>query len=159
MKTKLVRLIGKACVSQNLTVAIVETASGGGIAKSVTSVPGASGWFDSSLVAYSGKSKLVLGTDYKIIQANGAVSSETAVEMAMRYRAKMGVSFCLAETSLAPPQKKGARSRKAVGTSFIAVAGPNGVVVKEYFFEGTRSRVMSAICLTALNQLFTEVAK
>jgi len=159
MKKKLVGLIREACLAKNLTVAVVETAAGGGIAYSITSIPGASAWFDSSVVAYSGKSKLALGTDYKVIQTNGAVSAETAAEMAVRYRAKMGVSFVLAETSIAPPQKVGAKSRKAVGTSFIAVAGPEGVSVREYFFEGNRRQVMSAICLSALNQLFTEVAK
>lgn len=102
MNKRLVGKIKKVCLAKNLKVAIVETAAGGGIAHSITSVAGASAWFDSSVVAYSGLSKLALGTDYKVIQASGAVSAETAIEMATRYRNKMGVSLVLAETSLAP---------------------------------------------------------
>lgn len=159
MNKRLVAKIGRTCLAKNLTVAIVETAAGGGIAHSITSVAGASSWFDSSVVAYSGVSKLALGTDYAIIKANGAVSAETAAEMAFRYRNKMGASLVLAETSLAPPQRVGARSRKAIGTSFIAIATANGVSVKEYLFAGNREKVMIAIVRAALNDLLAEVSK
>ena len=159
MNNRLVSKIGKACLAKNLTVAVVETAAGGGIALSITSVAGASAWFDSSVVAYSGKSKLALGTDYFVIQTSGAVSAETAVEMAFRYRNKMGVSLVLAETSFAPPQKSGARSRKTVGTSFIAIAGPDGTSVKEYLFTGNRRKVMSDIVRTALADLYLQVSQ
>ena len=121
----------------------------------ITSVPGSSEYFLGGIIAYSNDAKKkLLGVRPETIERHGAVSAETAVEMAegvrKRFRSTVGVSI----TGIAGPG--GSTARKPVGTVFICVAaGGRGVkpMVRKFLFSGTRKEIKRRSATAALSYL------
>lgn len=134
-------------------VAVVETTAGGLIAARLVSVPGASGWFERGVVAYSRESKLDLAPDIgPVLDTQGSVSREFVHALAEATRASSGVDYAIAESGIAGPQD-GRRSSKAAGTVFIALASATGTLVEACAFTGTRAEIMVQIADRALRML------
>jgi nicotinamide-nucleotide amidase len=111
------------------TLALAESCTGGGIAKRVTNVPGASAVFLGGVVSYANDAKeKFLGVRAETLQQHGAVSEAVARAMAEGARAKFGADFAIAVTGIAGPT--GGSAEKPVGTVFIALAGAGGTVVE-----------------------------
>ena len=105
------------------TLAVAESSTGGLILSLLTDVPGASRWLRGGLVAYTNNAKRdLLGVPAATLSTHGAVSPETALEMARAARRLFGSAWALGETGVAGPQT-GRRSAKPAGLTFIAVAG------------------------------------
>ena len=149
-------VIGKLLLNNNLTISTAESCTGGKIASLITSVPGSSAWFRGSVVAYDNSIKTgVLLVDPETIRLHGAVSEETAVEMALGIRRLTGTDYSIAVTGIAGPD--GGTPEKPVGTVWIAVASESGLVAEKHNFADNRTINISRSATTALNLLRKQI--
>ena len=134
-----------------------ESCTGGMIGCMMTSISGSSDVFLGSAVTYSNESKeRILGVSHQTLLDHGAVSEETAREMANGAIDVYGSDVSLAVTGIAGPG--GATPEKPVGLVYIAVAdGPRTVVTKN-IFEGDRQAVRKQTAVEAL-KLLKELAE
>lgn len=145
--------IGEALVARDAKLAVAESTAGGLISARLLSVAGASRWFERGVVAYSGGPKRdYLGIDVEVFREHGAVSVEAVSASAEGFRKVTGVDYAVAESGIAGPQGS-RRSPKPVGFVVIAVAGPDGTLVRECQFPGTRVQVMEQIAQQSLELL------
>jgi len=114
------------------TLALAESCTGGFIANRITNISGASAVLLAGLVTYSNEAKQkFLGVRKETLEAHGAVSEETAREMAEGARAQTGADYAISVTGIAGPT--GGTDEKPVGTVFMALARPKGeTIVKKY---------------------------
>ena len=113
--------IVKLLTEQKKTLSTAESCTGGLIASMITNVPGASSIFFGSIVAYDNEVKVhQLGVTQKTLDAFGAVSEETAREMAEGALQQLGTDYALSVTGIAGPD--GGTVEKPVGTIWIALA-------------------------------------
>lgn len=126
LQTALVRLL----MEKGLTAATAESCTGGLVSKRITEVAGASNVFGCGLTTYSNemKSKL-LGVSADTLRQHGAVSEETALEMARGVRTVSGADVGVSITGIAGPE--GGTEKKPVGLVYIAASTKNGDTVKE----------------------------
>ncbi len=143
--------VGRMLLAQNSTLAVAESCTGGLLAQRITSVPGSSRYFLGGWVAYSPDVKSsALGVRPETLATYGAVSAETAREMAEGARLEAGSTFALAITGVAGPESDG---NKPVGLVYIALADERGSEVKERQFLGERDRVRTQAAQAALDLL------
>ena len=144
--------LGKLLRERGWTIAVAETTTGGVISARIVSVPGSSAYYERGVIAYSALSKReMLGIDEKAMDTYGAVSAEAACEMAKGVRKVSGADLGLAETGIAGPIR--GRSPKPIGTAYIAVAGAEGVVCRDFQFDGDRDAIRNAIADAALQMV------
>lgn len=144
--------IGRLLTHSGKTMATAESCTGGSIAQLITSNAGSSAYFKGGVVAYSNEIKhQLLGVPMDIIERHGAVSEEVAERMAIGARAALNSDFAVATTGIAGPD--GGSDEKPVGTVWIAVAGPAGILSKKYVFKHNRERNIIRTTHTALNML------
>jgi len=117
---------------QGKRVVTAESCTGGFVAHTLTNVPGASDVFPGGLITYSNELKQsLLGVSADTLARHGAVSEETAREMATGARDRFSADYAIAITGVAGPT--GGTEAKPVGTVFIGLAYPGGVTVKREF--------------------------
>ena len=139
------------------TIATAESCTGGLVAGAITDLPGASEIFDRGFVTYSNAAKVeMLGVRTTTLDAHGAVSRETALEMAegaLKFsRATRAVSI----TGIAGPD--GGTAKKPVGLVHFACAGPNGARhVERRFGPLSRIEIRAAAVAQALEMLIESV--
>jgi nicotinamide-nucleotide amidase len=149
-------VVGKLLNNNNLTLATAESCTGGKIASLITSVPGSSGWFKGSVVAYDNSIKTgVLGVSNDTLRLYGAVSAETAGEMARGARRLMGADYSVAVTGIAGPA--GGTTDKPVGTVWIAIDSERGLVTEKQIFADNRLINISRSSYGALNLLRKQI--
>lgn len=137
---KLEKVLGKVLAARGLSLATAESCTGGLIARRITTVSGASGYFEGGFVTYSNRAKtLLIGVPAGLIEKHGAVSAETATAMAQGAMNKLKSDVAVAVTGIAGPT--GGTPDKPVGTVFIAVATKAKTSVRGYHFTGTRSKI------------------
>lgn len=145
-------VIGRMLVESAQTIAVAESCTGGNIAHSITSNPGSSAWFKGGVVAYSNEIKnRLLNVPAEMLEKYGAVSQQVAEAMAVGARKALNADYALATTGIAGPD--GGTPEKPVGTVWIAVAGPSGVVSEKFIFRHNRERNIIRSTQTALNLL------
>jgi nicotinamide-nucleotide amidase len=150
--------IGNMLLNKGLSVGVAESCTGGTIAHFFTQNPGSSGYFKGGIVAYSNDLKIkLLGIAPEIIIEKGAVSREVVEAMATGARKLLETDYSLATSGVAGPG--GGTPDKPVGTVWIAVAGPEGVVSKVYNFANNRERNIIRSTQTALNLLRLELLR
>ncbi len=127
----------QARIGKLLTIGTIESATGGRIADRLTNMPGSSDYFKGSLVAYSNEVKInVLRVRKETIQNYGAVSSQTAIEMAENGRRLLDVDICVSDTGLAGPS--GGNSEKPVGLFYLGLAAKGDILSQKHLFQGNR---------------------
>jgi len=133
--------IGAAVEARGWTLAVAESCTGGTISADLVSVPGISRIYLGGVTAYANEVKeRELGVRPQTLAAHGAVSEETAREMAEGVRARFGASVGMATTGVAGPD--GGTPEKPVGTVWFAVATPERTVTQRQQFPGTRADVI-----------------
>ena len=133
----LAELVHKSLTERGLTLATAESCTGGTIASSLTAQAGASAYFKGGVVAYSNEVKeYALGVQHSTLEAHGAVSEETAREMAEGVRKRLGADLAIATTGIAGPD--GGTKEKPVGTVWIAVADATHTEAQLLSFPGRR---------------------
>mgnify|MGYP002713035114 CR=1 FL=1 len=122
-------VVGNLLKERNETIATAESCTGGYLAHMITSVPGSSSYFEGSVIAYSNDIKMSqLGVLQSTLEANGAVSEQTVIEMSEGIRKRFGTTYGMATSGIAGPD--GGTAEKPVGTVWIAFAGPSGTRTK-----------------------------
>jgi nicotinamide-nucleotide amidase len=141
--------IQKKSISEDFTLALAESCTGGEIAARITKIPGASGYFKGGAVVYHAQSKVdLLDVPASLIEQKGVVSVEVAEAMAMGAKQKYGSTHAVATTGNAGPSK--GDEAVEVGTVCIAIASPSGVYAEEFSFGKSRERVIQK----AVNKVF-----
>ena len=106
--------IGALLRKKKLTLGVVESATGGLISHRITNVPGSSDYYKGAVTAYSNEVKIrVVGVGEQTIEEHGAVSPQTAEEMAEGGRRLLAADICLSDTGIAGPA--GATPEKLLG--------------------------------------------
>ncbi len=156
MDTELAELsaaLGQAALAQKLTLATAESCTGGWAAQVITHTAGSSAWFDCGFVTYSNESKTtLLDADTVLLNRFGAVSIETAAEMASGALAHSRAGLVVSITGIAGPG--GGSSSKPVGTVCFAwcVRGQQPDT-EQLQFPGDREAVRRQAVIHALNGL------
>lgn len=134
---------------KGLKVTFAESCTGGLLAARLVGVPGASEVFQSGVVTYSNESKRkLLGVKKATLEAFGAVSSQTAAEMAIGAAERLEAEVSVSITGIAGPG--GGTDIKPVGLVYIACNVLGKVTVKECCFSGDRMNVRMSSVDTAL---------
>ncbi|PKM62332.1 MAG: damage-inducible protein CinA [Firmicutes bacterium HGW-Firmicutes-21] len=127
-------------IEKRLKIATAESCTGGLIAEMITSVAGASAVFGCGIIAYSNDiKKSVLGVKAETLDGFGAVSEQTAAEMAAGARIISGSDLAVSVTGIAGPG--GGSDQKPVGTVCIGVSTAFGIDTKRFLFKGDRRSV------------------
>lgn len=135
-----------------LTVGTAESCTGGMIAAALTSVPGSSAVLNGGIVSYTNPVKhRELGVAQETLDAYGAVSEETACEMAHGARGVLATDLAVSVTGIAGPG--GAEPGKPVGTVWIGLADRDAVSARVFHFEGDRAAVRAQTVHEALAAL------
>ena len=146
------KVVGYLLSMREATVSVAESCTGGRLGWRMTRVPGSSDYFAGGVIAYSNDlKKRLLGVKATVIKKHGAVSRETAIEMARGVRAKCNTDCGVAITGLAGPS--GGTEEKPVGTVFVAVSGDAGDRVMELRLAGSRGAIRRASVQAALELL------
>lgn len=124
-KETLQGVIGAYLLERQQTLAVMESLTGGRLASTITDVPGSSQYFTGGIVSYSTELKIQMGVPREVIERYGVISDETARAMAHAVRERLGSDYGVGVTGVAGPDKQ---ETQPVGTVYIAVEGPEGVV-------------------------------
>ena len=154
LEAEIARLIREyqAKTGKSLTIGTVESATGGRIADRITNVPGSSDYFKGSVVAYSNEVKIaLLGVKKMTIESYGAVSEQTALEMARGGRKLLDVDMCVSDTGIAGPS--GDTPEKPVGLFYLGMAARDESLSQKHVFQGNREENKRDAAEAALNML------
>ena len=96
--------LSELLVANGLTISVAESCTGGSLSRVLTSIPGASSYFDCGYITYSNQSKVeMLGVDIQTIKTYGAVSEEVALEMVIGVTTKSHSDVAVSITGVAGP--------------------------------------------------------
>ena len=151
-------IVGRMLNERRETVAVAESCTGGLIGMRLTEVPGSSSYFMEGAVTYANEAKMkTLGVSGETLSAHGAVSSETAEEMARGMRKLAGTDHAVSVTGIAGPG--GGSDEKPVGTVFVGYAGPGGSNSMKFLLPGDRELVRWRASQAALDYLRRRLIK
>lgn len=151
-------VVGKLLVERGATVSLAESCTGGLIAERITEVAGSSSYFIEGAVTYSNDAKIrTLDVKPETLAEFGAVSSQTAEEMAGGMRKRAGTDFALSVTGIAGPD--GGSDDKPVGTVFVGLADATGVKTLKLNLPGDRYLIRWRSSQAALDMLRRQLLK
>lgn len=137
---------------RKLHVTTAESCTGGLIAGTLVNVAGASDVLNEGYITYSNEAKeRLVHVSHKTLEAYGAVSEQTAHEMAEGAAKAANADAALSATGIAGPG--GGTEEKPVGLVYIACAYQNEVRVKEFHFKGNRNKIRELSTVNALTLL------
>jgi len=137
-------------------VTTAESCTGGMVSEFLTEVAGSSSYIGECHVTYSNEAKVkVLGVKQETLDMYGAVSEQTAIEMAGGARRISDADYAISVTGIAGPD--GGSAGKPVGLTYISVAGPKRTVTTRNTYTGNRSQNRLSATLTALNMVRLEL--
>ncbi len=146
------KVVGYLLSMKGSTLSVAESCTGGRLGWRMTRVPGSSDYFKGGVITYSDDlKKRLIGVKAASLKKHGAVSEETALEMARGVRKKCATDYGLAITGVAGPG--GGTEDKPVGMVFIAVAGETSERVRELRLAGGRGTIRRAAVQAALDLL------
>jgi len=141
----------KTCFARKILAATAESCTGGMIISLLTDIPGSSSMVDRGFVTYSNDAKIeMLGVSPATLDAHGAVSRETALEMAKGALARSHAGIALAVTGIAGPD--GGSAEKPVGLVWfgLAMTGQQPIAEKQQFDNQGRDYIRRQTVRTAL---------
>ncbi len=154
---KLEVIVGQMLVARKLKLATAESCTGGLVGHRLTNVPGSSGYFEGGIIAYSYEAKeRLLGVHHDTLYEHGAVSAETALEMARGARKALGTDIGIAVTGIAGPG--GGLPGKPVGLAYIALSARTYERVEHFVWNSDResNKMQSAEVALAMLKEFLE---
>jgi PncC family amidohydrolase len=137
-------------ISKSLTLAIMESCTGGQLASAVTRTEGCGDFFLGGVVAYATASKIAVGVSPQVIEAFGVVSSQTAAEMAAAIRRLLNADVGVGITGVAGPSTQ---EGKPPGTVFVSIATAEAAQTKSLRLDGEPDAVKKGAVLEALRWL------
>ena len=147
------QVIGQLLIQRTKTLSVAESCTGGLVSHMLTNIPGSTGYVFYNAVTYSNEAKeKYLLVDHDTLVNFGAVSEETAKEMAEGIRNQEGTDYGLAITGIAGPD--GGTEEKPVGLVYIALSQIDGpTLVRQYQFGSDRQGNKLLSATAALNIL------
>ena len=152
MQTVLAEEVVKMLKAAKMTVTTVESCTGGLLSGTLVDVAGVSDVFNQAFVTYANEAKhSLVGVNQETLDSYGAVSEETAREMAEGGAKAAKADACLSVTGIAGPG--GGTAEKPVGLVYIGCHVNGSTVVERNIFSGTRREVREQSVLAALKLL------
>jgi nicotinamide-nucleotide amidase len=154
----LVRRLAARLQMTGQSLATAESCTGGLLAAAITDLPGSSAFFAGGVVPYTNRMKhQLLGVPEDLLATKGAVSPEVAIAMAQGARERLGTDLALSVTGIAGPAADG--TGKPVGLTFIGLAGPDLVLVRQFNWTGDRWENRRLSVEAALNLALESLAE
>ena len=139
-ETSLAQVVVNKLIEKNMTIAVAESCSGGMVASAIVDIAGSSMVFMEGVVTYSNESKIKrLGVKEETLEKFGAVSEETAEEMAAGVAKSAGTNIGIGITGIAGPD--GGSEEKPVGLVYIGICINGKTEVREFKYSGNRQRI------------------
>lgn len=149
-------IVYKLLKNKNMSVSFAESCTGGMISGRLTNVSGVSSVFMDSIVTYSNEAKMkFLGVKEETLKQFGAVSSETAIEMAQGIKRVSVTDFGVSVTGIAGPD--GGTPEKPVGLFYIGIASSDKVEAHRFLFPSSREKIRWNATTRALDLLRREL--
>lgn len=145
---------GSLLAGRRLTLATMESCTGGLLSAVITDVPGSSAYFRGGFVSYSNEMKVALGVDARLIETHGVVSAQVAEAMAKAARQRLGADIGLAVTGVAGPDPL---EGKPPGLAYIGIAGGDASRAVEGRYPPRRVDVKRLVVTHALHLLIQAV--
>ncbi len=156
--TSLGQAVIDALKASGQKIATAESCTGGGIGARLTGISGASEVYDGGVISYANEIKArLLGVKEETLATYGAVSAQTAREMALGVQTLMGADYGISVTGIAGPG--GGTPEKPVGLVYIGIASPETVEVKECHFAGDREQIRALTATEALSMALIAIRK
>ena len=149
-------VVGELLRRQGLTLATMESCTGGSLGSAITDAPGSSAYFRGGIVAYSADVKIAHGVPPEIVEQHGTVSLETATAMASAARRELGADVGLATTGVAGPSEV---EGKPVGTLHLAMDFNGKLRHDSSIYSTTRPQLKRRAVLDVLYLLWRELRK
>jgi PncC family amidohydrolase len=141
--------LGDLLRQRGLKLATAESCTGGLVGHRVTNIPGSSDYYLGGIVAYANDAKLrLLGVRPETLQAHGAVSQETVLEMARGVRRVLGADIGVSVSGVAGPG--GEMPGKPVGLVWLGLSTPRGEWAVQCLFHGGRVEIKESSAEKAL---------
>lgn len=151
-------VIGKLLSERKETISIAESCTGGLLSAELTANPGSSKYFIGSVIAYNNQVKInEIGVSKDTLDKYGAVSSETAIELAENIRAKYKTDYSLSITGIAGPD--GGTEYKPVGTVWIGFSSNEETISVKYSLGDDRAIIRERAVSSALTLLYRKLTK
>ena len=132
-------------VENNITISTAESCTGGSLGKIITSISGVSSIYGYGFITYANEAKeKILGVKHETLESYGAVSPETALEMAIGAKKVSGSDIAVSVTGIAGPG--GGTPEKPVGLVYIAIADKDGAEYRKLNLDGTRGEIRAKTC-------------
>lgn len=148
--------VAEILVNKNLTISVAESCTGGMVSSHLINYPGISSVFMEGCVTYSNEAKMKsLGVKKETLDKFGAVSEETAREMAEGIAKRHNTNIGLSTTGIAGPE--GGSEEKPVGLVYFGIYINGKIIVKRYVFNGNRQQIRLRATKTILNDLRLEL--
>jgi len=143
-------IIGKSLTEKGLTLATMESCTGGLLANTITDVPGSSNYFKGGYITYTNVAKIINGVSSDIIAQHGAVSQQVAADMARAARERLKADIGIGITGVAGPAEM---EGKPAGTVFIAINDGEKTISIEGRYPPLRHQVKRRATYHALFEL------
>ena len=149
--------LGTALKVHGFVLALAESCTGGMVSQAITSIAGSSAWFDRGFVTYSNAAKIdMLGVSVQTLEKFGAVSEQTAAEMALGCLKASALKYSQAHfassiTGIAGPD--GGTADKPVGTVCFGIAQANQCITSTQHFTGNRQAIREQAVAFLMQQL------
>jgi PncC family amidohydrolase len=151
-------IVGELIRQHAFTLAVAESCTGGLLCHRLTNVPGSSTYFMGGIVSYSNEAKMaLLNVKAETLQKYGAVSQETAIEMARGIRLTLEADVGMAVTGIAGPG--GGSPDKPVGLTWIGLSMPQGDDAWRFVWQGNRLENKEASIEQALKILVKSLSE
>lgn len=157
-KEKVEHTIGKLLTDNRYSIAVAESCTGGLLAQKFVSVAGASDYFLGSITAYSNEAKHnLLNVKNETLERYGAVSKETAIEMAENVAKQFNSNLAISTTGIAGPS--GGTPEKPVGTVWIGIYINGEVDAIHFLFTHNRTVIMERSATVAMYEMIKRIKK
>ncbi len=151
-KEELAEVVGRLLMDEHATLSVAESCTGGHLAHQFTQNPGSSAYFIGGILSYANQVKIdQLGVSDELLASDGAVSEACIQAMAQGVQKRLGTTYALATSGIAGPD--GGTEEKPVGTVWVALAHPTGVITRKLTLGGTRMQNIYLSSLACVNLL------
>lgn len=147
------KVIGRILTESRKSISTAESCTGGLVGHKIVESAGASVYYSGGIISYSNdKKEQLLGVRKSTLDKYGAVSEETALEMAKGCREKMGTDYSIATTGISGPT--GGSEEKPTGLVYIAISSKDETICNRYVFTTTREQHQERVANQALFDLW-----
>lgn len=154
--TERIHALAKLLIDGNFKISVAESCTGGALASALTSVSGASSYFDRAYIAYSNEAKFdMLKVDSQTIDTEGAVSEAVAIAMVRGTVSQSGSDVAVAITGIAGPT--GGTKEKPIGTVCFGFCVKNNLSTSTQSFQGSREEIVNQSVGFVLNHLISSL--